>query len=267
MDEAEWNHCTEPDSLLAYVNVRGTADLRKLRLFTASVCQRVRPLLAKEHAQKCGQLPDVLERLADGRARDREWQAALSRARSASLDAAHSIAHPGEVEYYVMASAAEALQHADKPQYAGHAAARAAGYAALARTPDAAVQVISARWANEQWLGRFQWQHDEEAVTRTPTYAAAYAQERGLQADLLRDVFGTPFRPPALSEALRTWKGGTILTTAQRLYDRREFEFLPFVAELLQEAGCDEAELLDHLRSPGPHLRGCWALDLIMGKS
>jgi hypothetical protein len=83
----------------------------------------------------------------------------------------------------------------------------------------------------------------------------------------LRDVFGNPFRPVAIDPAWFAWDGGAVRKLAQGIYDERAFDHLPILADALEEAGCDQADLLAHLRGPGPHVRGCWALDLLLGKS
>src|SRR5262249_17270704 len=54
---------------------------------------------------------------------------------------------------------------------------------------------------------------------------------------------------------------------ARTIYDDRSFDRLPILADALMDAGCADEQLLAHLRSPGPHVRGCWALDLILGKN
>jgi hypothetical protein len=90
---------------------------------------------------------------------------------------------------------------------------------------------------------------------------------RQSQADLLRDIFGNPFRPlPQLNPAWLAWEGGTVPKLAASIYEERAFDRLPILADALEEAGCDAAELLTHLRGPGPHVRGCWAVDLLLGK-
>jgi hypothetical protein len=87
-------------------------------------------------------------------------------------------------------------------------------------------------------------------------------------ADLLRDLFGPlPFRPVAVDPAWLAWNGGTIPALARAVYDEHAFDRLPVLADALEEAGSASPDLLDHLRGPGPHVRGCWAVDLILGKS
>ena len=84
---------------------------------------------------------------------------------------------------------------------------------------------------------------------------------------LIRDIFGNPFRPtPTIDPAWRTWNDATIAKLAQRMYDSRDFAAMPILADALEEAGCTSGELLDHCRQPGEHVRGCWVVDLILGK-
>jgi hypothetical protein len=92
------------------------------------------------------------------------------------------------------------------------------------------------------------------------------AAEEAAQADLLRCLLGDPFRPLALDLAWLAWNSGTIPKLAQAMYDERAFGHLPILADALEEAGCEDADLLGHLRGPGPHVRGCWAVDLLLGK-
>jgi hypothetical protein len=96
------------------------------------------------------------------------------------------------------------------------------------------------------------------------------AGNRAAATALLRDVFGNPFRPPRWARPEThpwlAWQGSTAPKLAQRIYAERDFGALPVLADALTDAGCDCAELLAHLRGPGPHARGCWALDLLLGK-
>jgi hypothetical protein len=80
---------------------------------------------------------------------------------------------------------------------------------------------------------------------------------------LLRDIFGNPFRPVTFSP---DWRTDTTLSLARQMYESREFGALPILADALQDAGCDSAEILDHCRGSGPHVRGCWVVDLVLGK-
>ncbi len=78
------------------------------------------------------------------------------------------------------------------------------------------------------------------------------------------DIFGNPFRPVSLNPKYLT---PIVRQVAATVYEDRNFAQLPILADLLQEAGCDCEEVLKHLRAGGEHVRGCWALDLVLGKS
>jgi hypothetical protein len=86
------------------------------------------------------------------------------------------------------------------------------------------------------------------------------------QANLLRDIFGNPFRPVVVDPRRAAWNNGLVLKLARTTYDDRAFDRLPVLADALEDAGCSDAQLLGHLRGSGPHVRGCWALDLILAK-
>jgi hypothetical protein len=91
-------------------------------------------------------------------------------------------------------------------------------------------------------------------------------EEKQAHCDLIRDVFGNPFRPrPAVATAWLAWDGGTVPRLARAAYDERAFERLPVVADALEDAGCTDTDLLGHLRAATLHARGCWALDLLLG--
>jgi hypothetical protein len=99
-------------------------------------------------------------------------------------------------------------------------------------------------------------------------WAEAHARERRIQADLFRDIFGNPFRPPVFEPA---WVTDPVARLAQAAYDDREMPAgtlrpspLAAVAAALEDAGCDNEKILGHLRSPGPHVRGCHIVDHLL---
>jgi hypothetical protein len=83
------------------------------------------------------------------------------------------------------------------------------------------------------------------------------------QAVLLRDIVGNPFSPLTASPE---WLTTTTVSIARQMYETRDFSAMPIVADALQDAGCDNDDILNHCRGPGPHVRGCWVVDLILGK-
>jgi len=91
--------------------------------------------------------------------------------------------------------------------------------------------------------------------------------ERSAQAANLRDLVGPlVFRPVNISSAWLLWENGMIPQLAEAIYEDQDFHRLPILADALEEAGCTEVVILKHLRSPGMHIRGCWVVDLILGK-
>ena len=94
----------------------------------------------------------------------------------------------------------------------------------------------------------------------------AESSEGAVQATLLRDIFGNPFCPIILDPAILAWDDGTIPKPAQASYEERAFDRLPILADALEEAGCDNADILAHFQGPGPHVKGCWVIDLLLGK-
>ena len=93
---------------------------------------------------------------------------------------------------------------------------------------------------------------------------AARRSESQSQLVLLRDIAGNPFRPVAFSPE---WRTDTAVTLARQMYESREFSAMPILADALQDAGCDSHDILSHCRSEGPHVRGCWVCDLVLGKA
>jgi hypothetical protein len=90
---------------------------------------------------------------------------------------------------------------------------------------------------------------------------------------LLRDLFGNPFRPRAADPAWLAWGGGAVRRLAEAAYEARALpdgtldkDRLAVLADALDEAGCDDADLLGHLRGQGSHVRGCWAIDLLLAR-
>ena len=100
-------------------------------------------------------------------------------------------------------------------------------------------------------------------VLLTPVFVPEDYRHHGLRA--LREVFGNPFRPATLDPA---WRTSTVLTLASQMYESRDFSAMPILADALQDAGCDSEEVLNHCRDAhATHVRGCWVVDLVLGKS
>jgi hypothetical protein len=210
MTEGEFNRCTDPETMLAFLQAGRAGRRRKLWLFACACCRHAW-LSSGGKGRGCPSV-DVAERFADGRANQEELWAGFSRADGARV-------------------------WGDRP---GQAA-----YAYVTGDVDVAVRTATGL------LG-----------PRPEVQAAG----RALYAWLLRDVFGPlPFRPVAPDPAWLAWRGGTVPRLARAAYDDRAFDRLPVLADALEEAGCDDADILGHLRGPGPHARGCWVVDALLG--
>lgn len=83
------------------------------------------------------------------------------------------------------------------------------------------------------------------------------------QVAILRDIFGNPFRPVAFDPS---WRTSSAVGIAQSMYESRDFAAMPILADALEDAGCDSPDVLAHCRGDGPHVRGCWVIDHVLGK-
>lgn len=81
------------------------------------------------------------------------------------------------------------------------------------------------------------------------------------------EVFGNPFRPALIDPFWLAWNDGTIGKLATAIDNDRGFERVPILADALEDAGCDDTEVLEHCRAGMEHVRGCWVIDAILGKS
>jgi hypothetical protein len=88
--------------------------------------------------------------------------------------------------------------------------------------------------------------------------------ELAAQAELVRDIFGNHFRDsPEVDPA---WRTADVLALARGMYESRDFGAMPILADALQDAGCDNEAILSHCREDREHVRGCWVVDLLLGK-
>jgi hypothetical protein len=112
----------------------------------------------------------------------------------------------------------------------------------------------------------------QSAVMRAREVSSIVARVRGgtpetrSHCSLLRDLFGNPFCPVIADPVWLTWNDSTVPKLARAIYDGRHFADLPVLADALEDAGCDDEAILSHCRCGGEHVRGCWVLDLILGK-
>jgi hypothetical protein len=250
MTESEWKACAEPFAMLEAVGDRLGA--RKLRLFAVACCRRVARLLTPEARAAL----EVAEDFAEGKATAAERKAARAEAFGAGW--------VGPPEF-----PREQVMHAR-----GHA--KDAVCSALSRKASEAA--LRAAGASFRAAVQFAWNSSRQAYTAegVPTpqvilrwqegLATARAAEQKAQADLLRCVAGNPFRPVALDPAWLAGNDGAGRRLAESIYEERASDRLPILADALEDAGCTSPEVLAHCRGPGPHVCGCWVVDLLLGK-
>jgi hypothetical protein len=80
---------------------------------------------------------------------------------------------------------------------------------------------------------------------------------------LFHDILGNPFRPATLCPS---WLTSTVVSLAAGIYEEKAFDRMPILADALQDAGCDNEDILQHCRQTGEHVRGCWCVDLLTGR-
>jgi hypothetical protein len=108
-----------------------------------------------------------------------------------------------------------------------------------------------------------------DRVKQSLWYASAATGElrlatRAKQVSLVKEIFGNPFHPIPFSPS---WRTDTAVALAQQMYESRDFGAMPILADALQDAGCEDEEILYHCRAADQvHVRGCWVIDLVLGK-
>ena len=238
MTEAEWLACTEPQKMLD--SLRGKASDRKLRLFACACCRRVWHLLTREQPRDA---VEAAERYADGLAGPEELRQGWSAVRKAlSMAPLHT---PWE------------------------AALTAALYAA---TPDTSLPEGAAGAAANALSDDPRLRGPYHPLTSKAGEPSGCPSERASQCALLRDLF-TPFGAPEVGASWLTWGGGAVAALARGAYEDRQLPSgqldparLAVLADAQEDVGCTDQTILSHLRGPGPHVRGCWVLDLLLGK-
>jgi hypothetical protein len=232
----EWNVRTDPKPMLEFLRWTGRASQRKLRLFMAACCRRVVHTFTQEEDIGREDAIEVAERYADGLADEDEREATFA-----------DLTDGGPHRLW---DECTNLLLADFTQESPNDA-------------DAVECAIGA--AAEARLDAVEERYDESEEIEQAEAAA--------QAALLREVFGNPFRPVAADPFWLAWNGGAVVRLTWAVYDERELpsgrldaDRLAVLADKLEEAGCADPQLLGHLRSPGPHVRGCWGVDSLLGQ-
>ena len=227
MTEAAWRTSDDPYEMLDFV--QGRLSDRKLRLFLCACCRRIWGGYADDRSRRA---LEAAERYAEGLATERE----LGVARNGALAAARR---------------------------RGDSGAWGAYWAASRRLGPTARGVMEA--VTESWARIAAIKAQERGISPSAAWNAAADAASHSQADLLREIIGDPLRPVRIDPAWLAWNDGVVRKMARVLHDERRFAEMPLLADALEDAGCADAELLGHLRGPGEHVPGCFALDALAG--
>jgi hypothetical protein len=236
---ADWQGCQDPAAMLQWASAR--ISTRKQRLFACACCRRVVFMVdawaydfRREDYRRA---LETAERFADGEATARE----LADAQSGADDSTFINA---DLDY----------------------AARDTGVDPFRDVASADPAVVRDIWQQVLILVR-EFGTDPNATGARRRHDAEERSERAAQADLLRDLLDNTVRPAALDPGCLTWRDGLLVSLARRMYESRNFTDMPVLADALQDAGCTDTAILEHCRRPAGHVRGCWVLDLLLGKN
>jgi hypothetical protein len=253
MTEAEWLACDDPTPMLEFL--RGKASDRKLRLVVCACCRSAWELLD-------GTTKNLVEAVECDEA---NWLPLLNLWAVVELDRRLT----GE-------SASNALIVELPPWWSMKMALLSAQIEPVKKLV-ARIAVLQQEKANNTHAALQALAGDELRAARNAwaTAQAAKVHEQVCQSLLIREIIGNPFRPSSpLVPAVLGWNARTIPRLAEAVYDDRKMPEgtldnarLAVLADDLLDAGCDDEALIQHCRQPGSHVRGCWAVDLILGKS
>jgi hypothetical protein len=250
MTQAEWLVCTDPTLMLECL--QGRVSNRKLQLFACACCRRLLglfPNAAIRQAVEFGEYDaDDLAGLRDLFQARQAGDAWLDAQSTVDTNSASTHAETSAVRTSQELIQRHPIGRAALAKHTARDAAWTVRYAANDRRA-----ILEAKPADVVRVARATWQAAE----------AAYTAERQLQATYLRDIVGDPLHCPAVDPV---WQRPEVVVFAELIYERRAFERLPELADLLEEVGCADHCLLAHCREPIQHVLGCWAVDLLTGK-
>lgn len=232
-----WLKCA--DLRLMLHSLKGKTTERKLRLFACACCRRIWDRITDSCSRKAIQISELY---ADGNATIKELESAFMAAdRVHSLLASQWLSEfmSGDRVSFSLPSQAMSIESsADAARLAAHPEARG-----LADGTAIAAMIAVAG-------------HGKDYFTHA-------LKEEADQCILLRDIFGNPFHSVSVDPS---WLTPTVKAMARRIYGGRAFERLPELAQELEKVECDNRQMLDHCHGPGPHVRGCWVVDLVLRK-
>jgi hypothetical protein len=239
MTEAQWLACEDPNEMYDFLRERHgvsrrKAGKRRIRLFGCASCRLFGAALSDPRSVAA---VEYMERFAEGEADAAEMAAVEERARLALLEAVRRPIPP-RLRRESPGLWKDPEREAAEAAFNVVGAGAGGGHAHVAMRSSVGDADTAAR---REWLG----------------------QRRAL-ARLFREIFGNPFR---VVECNKKWRTDIVVLLARQMFESRDFSVMPILADALEDAGCAEEQILDHCRGPGPHVRGCWVVDLLLGKA
>jgi hypothetical protein len=245
MTESEWLTGTDFTAHVQYACE--CLSLRRQRLLAAGFCRAVEHLF--DHPDLANALA-VIELAADGVAAPGALESARQRCREIAVEARDAY------DAATDRGSGEGLEHSVRSELAWVVARAAAGPMPVPVEKvgrDAAAAAVQARTGTGLMV----------PVASAEFDAAAFEQSLVMRA-VVWEVVGNPFRPVNWNSL---WRTDTVLSLARQMYKSRDFSAMPILADALQDAGCDNDDVLNHCRDPRAiHVRGCWVIDCIFGK-
>jgi hypothetical protein len=235
-DERFWRSCETPLELFRQFELLN--DSRRARFWLVGCCR----LICEQHSAGGEAVLVIAERFADGYVTEGE----LVHARDAVAEELAAVdAELRRLDDELFSQCVEIDLGRASPDSTGRIVTQLAGMQQRREAANLVAETTRVNIQDAGWFGYY------------------LNPERFKLADLIRCVFPNPFRSVTLDPV---WRTDTVLAIARQIYDSRDFSAMPILADALQDADCNNDDILDHCRRLPPHCRGCWVLDLVLGK-